>query len=129
MSDPTYRLLRELAGRVDDDLLATGRELVAVGEEGHALELLVAELVAGRAVLPYAVRSELVAEAAARAQDRGYDVLHVPDHLGAPAPFPTLAVAATASTTSAAMKPSRSPSSTPCVSEVSNPVRRSFTIW
>lgn len=66
MSDPTYRLLRELAGRVDDDLLATGRELVAVGEEGHALELLVAELVAGRAVLPYAVRSELVAEAAAR---------------------------------------------------------------
>ncbi|MER5672760.1 hypothetical protein [Pseudonocardia alni] len=66
MSDPTYRLLRELAGRVDDDLLATGRELVAVGEEGHALELLVAELVAGRAVLPHAVRSELVAEAAAR---------------------------------------------------------------
>ncbi|OLM34268.1 hypothetical protein Ae717Ps2_5164 [Pseudonocardia sp. Ae717_Ps2] len=66
MSDPTYRLLRELAGRVDDDLLATGRELVAVGEEGHALELLVAELVAGRAVLPHAVRSELVTEAAAR---------------------------------------------------------------
>lgn len=66
MSDPTYRLLRELAGLVDDDLLATGRELVAVGEEGHALELLVAELVAGRAVLPHAVRSELVAEAAAR---------------------------------------------------------------
>lgn len=66
MSDPTYRLLRELAGRVDDDLLATGRELVAVGEEGHALELLVAELVAERAVLPHAVRSELVAEAAAR---------------------------------------------------------------
>ena len=24
----------------------------------------------------------------------GYDVLHVPDHLGAPAPFPTLATAA-----------------------------------
>ncbi|GAA4995492.1 hypothetical protein WHI96_00095 [Pseudonocardia tropica] len=66
MSDPTYRLLRGLAGRVDDDLLATGRELVAFGEEGHALELLVAELVAGRAVLPHAVRSELVAEAAAR---------------------------------------------------------------
>jgi hypothetical protein len=66
MSDPTYRVLRELAGRVDDDLLATGRELVAVGEEGHALELLVAELVAGRVVLPHAVRSELVAEAAAR---------------------------------------------------------------
>ncbi|ALE79599.1 hypothetical protein WY02_15455 [Pseudonocardia sp. AL041005-10] len=74
MSDPTYRLLRELAGRVDDDLLATGRELVAVGEEGHALELLVAELVAGRAVLPHAVRSELVAEAAARRVQPDADV-------------------------------------------------------
>ena len=52
MSDPAYRLLLELAGRVDDDLLAAGRELVAVGEEGHALELLVAELVAGRVELP-----------------------------------------------------------------------------
>ena len=66
MSDPTYRLLLELAGRVDDDLLATGRELVAVGEEGHALELLVAELVAARAVLPASVRLDLTAEAAAR---------------------------------------------------------------
>lgn len=66
MSDPTYRLLLELAGRVDDDLLAAGRELVAVGEEGHALELLVAELVAGRVGLPGPVRLELVAEAAAR---------------------------------------------------------------
>ncbi|ALE75661.1 hypothetical protein FRP1_27315 [Pseudonocardia sp. EC080625-04] len=66
MSDPTYRLLLELAGRVDDDLLATGRELVTVGEEGHALELLVAELVAGRVVLPSAVRRELVAEAGTR---------------------------------------------------------------
>ncbi|BBG05382.1 MULTISPECIES: hypothetical protein [Pseudonocardia] len=66
MSDPTYRLLLELAGRVDDDLLATGRELVAVGEEGHALELLVAELVAGRVVLPPSVRLDLIAEAAAR---------------------------------------------------------------
>ena len=66
MSDPTYRLLLDLAGRVDDDLLAAGRELVAVGEEGHALELVVAELVAGRTVLPPAVRSVLVAETAAR---------------------------------------------------------------
>ncbi|MBP2365026.1 hypothetical protein [Pseudonocardia parietis] len=66
MSDPTYRLLLQLAGRVDDDLLATGRELVAVGEEGHALELLVAELVAGRVTLPAKVRRDLVAEAAAR---------------------------------------------------------------
>ncbi|ANY06895.1 hypothetical protein [Pseudonocardia sp. HH130630-07] len=66
MSDPTYRLLLELAGRVDDDLLGSGRELVAVGEEGYALELLVAELVAGRVVLPVAVRRALVTEATAR---------------------------------------------------------------
>ncbi|MEQ3552157.1 hypothetical protein WIS52_16920 [Pseudonocardia nematodicida] len=66
MSDPTFRLLLQLAGRVDDDLLATGRELVAVGEEGHALELLVAELVASRTPLPGVVRGALVAEAAAR---------------------------------------------------------------
>ena len=29
----------------------------------------------------------------------GYDVLHVPDHLGAPAPFPTLMAAAAATET------------------------------
>jgi probable F420-dependent oxidoreductase len=37
-----------------------------------------------------------VQEAARRAQDLGFDVLHVPDHLGAPAPFPTLMTAAQA---------------------------------
>lgn len=66
MSDPTHRLLLELAGRVDDDLLAAGRELVAVGEEGHALQLLVAELAAGRVELPDPVRRGLVTEATAR---------------------------------------------------------------
>lgn len=40
-----------------------------------------------------------VRDAARRAEDLGYDVLHVPDHLGAPAPFPTLTVAAAATTT------------------------------
>jgi probable F420-dependent oxidoreductase len=40
-----------------------------------------------------------VREAARRAEDRGFDVLHVPDHLGAPAPFPTLMTAAQATTT------------------------------
>ena len=40
-----------------------------------------------------------VQDAAARAEDFGYDVLHVPDHLGAPAPFPTLTAAAMATRT------------------------------
>src|ERR1700704_2497268 len=35
---------------------------------------------------------------ARRAESLGYDVLHVPDHLGAPAPFPTLMAAAAATT-------------------------------
>lgn len=35
---------------------------------------------------------------------------------------------ATSMASVAAIRPSRSPSSTPCVSDVSNPVRRSFTI-
>src|SRR6202158_6104621 len=40
-----------------------------------------------------------VQDAARRAEDLGFDVLHVPDHLGAPAPFPTLMTAALATTT------------------------------
>ena len=40
-----------------------------------------------------------VQETARRAEDLGFDVLHVPDHLGAPAPLPTLMSAATATTT------------------------------
>lgn len=40
-----------------------------------------------------------VADAARRAEDMGFDVLHVPDHLGAPAPFPTLMTAANATRT------------------------------
>ena len=48
----------------------------------------------------HAAKSESsVQEAARRAEDLGYDVLHVPDHLGAPAPFPTLMMAAAATTT------------------------------
>lgn len=38
-------------------------------------------------------------EAAIRAEGLGYDVLHVPDHLGAPAPFPVLTAVAAATTT------------------------------
>lgn len=40
-----------------------------------------------------------VQDAARRAEDFGFDVLHVPDHLGAPAPFPTLMSAAQSTTT------------------------------
>jgi probable F420-dependent oxidoreductase len=41
-------------------------------------------------------------DTARRAEDLGFDVLHVPDHLGAPAPFPALASAA--DVTSASVK-------------------------
>jgi len=37
---------------------------------------------------------DAVQQAARRAEELGYDVLHVPDHLGAPAPFPVLTAAA-----------------------------------
>jgi probable F420-dependent oxidoreductase len=40
-----------------------------------------------------------VQETARRAEDLGYDVLHLPDHIGAPAPFPTLMAAAAATRT------------------------------
>ncbi len=56
---PGHELLLGLAGWVDDDLLAIGRELVAVGEEAGALELLVASLAADRTVLPHPVRAGL----------------------------------------------------------------------
>ncbi|GAA4697785.1 hypothetical protein GCM10023215_40160 [Pseudonocardia yuanmonensis] len=56
----THHLLLALAGRVDDDLLATARELVAIGEEPQALEILVATLVADRTALPAPLRSEVV---------------------------------------------------------------------
>ncbi|MGD9987664.1 hypothetical protein [Pseudonocardia sp.] len=60
----THELLLALAGRVDDDLLATCRELVAVGEDAPAFELLTAALVAGAAQLSSQVRETLVAAAA-----------------------------------------------------------------
>lgn len=46
-----------------------------------------------------ASRLSAVQDRARRAQDMGYDVLHVPDHLGAPAPFPVLMAAAAATET------------------------------
>jgi hypothetical protein len=61
----THDLLLAVAGRVDDDLLAWTRELVAVGEDAHAVEMLTATLAADRVALPAAVRRQLVALAAA----------------------------------------------------------------
>ena len=58
-----HELLLRLAGRVDDDLLADARELIAVGEDGHALELVTAALAADGTALPPAVRAELVTAA------------------------------------------------------------------
>ena len=46
-----------------------------------------------------ASRLAAVQDWARRAEDMGYDVLHVPDHLGAPAPFPTMMAAAAATET------------------------------
>lgn len=57
----THDLLLALAGRVDDDLMSWARELVAVGEEGPALDLLTAALIAETAVLPPGVRAAVVA--------------------------------------------------------------------
>jgi hypothetical protein len=67
-----HELLLELAGRLDDDLLAWARELVAVGEEGQAVELASAALAAERVVLPPALRAAVVA--ASRAAHTDLDV-------------------------------------------------------
>ncbi|ORA47095.1 LLM class F420-dependent oxidoreductase [Mycolicibacterium chubuense] len=40
-----------------------------------------------------------ITESARRAEDLGYDVLHVPDHLGGPAPFPVMTAIAMATST------------------------------
>jgi hypothetical protein len=67
----THDLLLALAGRVDDDLLRWARELVALGEDARAVEMLTASLVAARAVLPPPVRSALVAAAHTARTDLG----------------------------------------------------------
>ena len=80
--NPGHELLLGLAGWVDDDLLAIGRELVAVGEEAGALELLVASVAADRTVLPHPVRIAL-ADAVERRVGGGFARLLPP---GAPLP-------------------------------------------
>jgi hypothetical protein len=67
----THDLLLALAGRVDDDLLRWARELVALGEDARAVEMLTASLVAARAVLPAPVRSAVVAAAQSARTDLG----------------------------------------------------------
>jgi hypothetical protein len=67
----THDLLLALAGRVDDDLLNWARELVAVGEDARAVEMLTASLVAARAVLPGPLREALVAAARVARTDLG----------------------------------------------------------
>jgi len=69
---PVHDLLLALAGRLDDDLLAWARELLAVGEGDQAVELATAALAAERVVLPSTLRAALVA--AARAAQTDLDV-------------------------------------------------------
>src|SRR5918998_5736235 len=69
---PVHDLLLGLAGRVDDDLLAWARELLAVGEDDQAVELATAAVAAERVVLPSTLRAALVA--AARAAHTDLDV-------------------------------------------------------
>lgn len=45
-----------------------------------------------------ASRNKII-ESARRAEDLGYDVLHVPDHIGGPAPFPVMTAIAMATST------------------------------
>ena len=58
--EATHDLLLDMAGRIDDDLLAWARELAAVGETQHALELIGATLAADRTGLPGPTRAALV---------------------------------------------------------------------
>ncbi len=70
---PVHDLLLAMAGRLDDDLLAWARELLAVGEEDQAVELATAALVAERVVLPPTLRAALVAAAQAAHTDLDVD--------------------------------------------------------
>jgi hypothetical protein len=76
----THDLLLALAGRVDDDLLRWARELVALGEDARAVEMVTASLVAARAVLPAPVRSAVVAAAHSARTDLGADTALPPPH-------------------------------------------------
>ena len=49
--------------------------------------------------LRYVKSATWLRERVRRFEDLGFDVLHVPDHIGAPAPFPTMVAAADAAAT------------------------------
>ncbi|MBA2309509.1 MAG: hypothetical protein H0W01_09495, partial [Pseudonocardiales bacterium] len=57
---PPHEVLLWLAGRIDDDLLAWTRELIAVGEDDQAVELITATLIADRVSLPPMLRDWVV---------------------------------------------------------------------
>jgi hypothetical protein len=76
--DETHELLLAIAGRVDDDLLAWARELVAVGEDTRAVELVTAGLSADRVALPAAVRAAAVAAATTARIDLDADAALAP---------------------------------------------------
>jgi hypothetical protein len=57
---PPHEVLLWLAGRIDDDLLAWARELIAVGEDDQAVELITATLIADRVSLPPMLRDWVV---------------------------------------------------------------------
>jgi hypothetical protein len=77
-----HELLLGLAGWLDDDLLAWARELVAVGEEGQAVELVSAALAAERVALPPAVRTAVVAASRAAYTDLDADAELAPAAVG-----------------------------------------------
>ncbi len=83
-SGPTHELLLALAGRVDDDLLVWVRELVAVGEDTRAVEMVTAALAADRAALPGPLRADLVAVARTVRIDLDADAALAPAAPGGP---------------------------------------------
>ena len=80
--DETHELLLAIAGRVDDDLLAWARELVAVGEDTRAVELVTAGLSADRVALPAAVRAAAVEAATTARIDLDADATLAPAAAG-----------------------------------------------
>ncbi|MBW0115637.1 hypothetical protein, partial [Pseudonocardia abyssalis] len=76
--DSPHEILLALAGRIDDDLLAWCRELVAVGEDGRALELIAGTLVADGTALPPGDRAAVVAAARAARTDLDVDAVLPP---------------------------------------------------
>jgi hypothetical protein len=82
--DETHELLLALAGRVDDDLLAWARELVAVGEDTRAVELVTAGLSADQVALPATVRAATVETARAARIDLDVDATLPPAATGDP---------------------------------------------